>query len=69
MLFQQDHHVSQVNRNPSCIIDTVICEEIGDHQSHRVHSGTVQSFLLRKNGSEYTVVPATAGPLGDTLPC
>ena len=46
MLFLKDHHVSQVNRNPSCIIDIVICEEIVDHQSHRVHSGTVQSFLL-----------------------
>ena len=46
MLFLKDHHVSQVNRNPSCIIDIVNCEAIGDHQSHRVHSGTVQSFLL-----------------------
>ena len=29
MLFLKDHRVSQVNRNPSCIIDIVICEEIG----------------------------------------
>ena len=52
MLFLKDHNVSQVNRNPSCIIDIAICKEIGDHQYHRVHSVTVESFLLWKNGSE-----------------
>ena len=31
MLFVYDHHVSQVNWNPSCIIDIVICEDMGDH--------------------------------------
>ena len=48
MLFLKDHHVSQVNRNPSCIIDIAICEEIGDHQSHRVHSGTAQFPSLKE---------------------
>ena len=55
MLFLKDHHVSQVNRNPSCIIDIAICQEIGDHQSHRVHSA-VQfkvSFSERTDQSKY----------------
>ena len=53
MLFLKDHNVSQVNWNPSCIIDIVICEEIGDHLIECIAVQFKVSLSERTNQSKY----------------
>ena len=53
MLFLKDHHVSQVNWNPSCKIDSVICEEIGDRLIECISAQFKVSFSERTDQSKY----------------
>ena len=53
MLFPVDHHVSLVNWNPSCIIDIVICEEIGDRVIECIAAQFKVSLSERTDQSKY----------------